>query len=127
MATEEQLKQTLSRILLKDDGDGVTDGIDEDIIDYLASMLHDSGLEDIEESIGPFLESYGCDDELIQDVCTAVSSCGGGGRDATSNGANTLVVIGSTDKNEQNLLNNLHTIILQLLIYGIEGNWVKNV
>jgi len=101
MATEEQLKQTLSRILLKDDGDGVTDGIDEDIIDYLASMLHDSGLEDIEESIGPFLESYGCDDELIQDVCTAVSSCGGGGRAATSNGANTLVVIGSTDKNEQ--------------------------
>jgi ATP-binding cassette subfamily F protein 3 len=63
-------------------------------------MLHDSGLEDIEESIGPFLESYGCDDELIQDVCTAVSSCGGGAA-ATSNGANTLVVIGSTDKNEQ--------------------------
>eukprot|EP00985_Skeletonema_marinoi_P004339 scaffold1898_cov125-Skeletonema_marinoi.AAC.2 len=100
MATEEQLKQTLSKILLQDDGEGVVDGIDEDIIDYLSGMLHESGLEDIDETIVPFLESYGCDEGLVQDVCTAVSTCGAQSSASSDNGgATTLIVNGNNDNN----------------------------
>lgn len=102
MATEEQLKQTLSKILLN--SDVIDYGIDDDIVSYLASMLHESGLEDIEDSIGPFLESYGCTEELIQDVCTAVvnttksTTVYGGG----ACGGSTLVINGDNhDTNNQ--------------------------
>lgn len=102
MATEEQLKQTLSKILLQDDGEGVVDGIDEDIIDYLSGMLHESGLEDIDDTIVPFLESYGCDEELVQDVCTAVSSCGDS-QSTSNNGGATILINGNNNasNNEQ--------------------------
>ena len=104
MASEEQIKRALSKILLKDDGEGVVDGIDDDIIDYLSGMLHESGLEDVEESIAPFLESYGCDDALVQEVCKAVSTCGDG-QSTNANGA-TLVVNGSNNNNDQSSNNN---------------------
>ena len=101
-ATEEQIKQTLTKILLTDGGDGVVDGIDEDIVDYLSGMLHETGLEDIEDSIVPFLESYGCNEELVQDVCTAVSSCGDDDASQSTNGNNNVVVIGNNDHTNGN-------------------------
>lgn len=40
---EEDLRKALAGILLKDDNDdeGVVDGIDGDIVSYLAGMLHE--------------------------------------------------------------------------------------
>ena len=52
-----------------------------DIVDYLAGMLHDSGLEDVEDSIGPFLEGYGCDEDLVKACGDAVLKCANGGGD----------------------------------------------
>lgn len=74
---EEALREALASILLNGTrGDGIVDGIDGDIVTYLAGMLHEGGLDDVEGSIVPFLEGYGCSDELIQQACTAVLSCG---------------------------------------------------
>ena len=39
-------------------------------------MLHESGLDDVEDSIGPFLEGYGCDDDLVKACGDAVMKCG---------------------------------------------------
>lgn len=101
MATEEQLKQTLSKILLQDDGEGIVDGIDEDIIDYLSGMLHESGVEDVDETIVPFLESYGCDEELVQKVCSAVSSCGNAQSPINNDGGASTLVTNGNNHNEQ--------------------------
>ena len=81
--TEEELRGALASILLKDgnDDEGVIDGIDGDIVDYLAGMLYESGLDDVEESIGPFLEGYGCEGALIKACGDAVMQCGGGAAD----------------------------------------------
>eukprot|EP00581_Thalassiosira_minuscula_P015132 CAMPEP_0183714128 /NCGR_PEP_ID=MMETSP0737-20130205/8777_1 /TAXON_ID=385413 /ORGANISM="Thalassiosira miniscula, Strain CCMP1093" /LENGTH=806 /DNA_ID=CAMNT_0025943033 /DNA_START=27 /DNA_END=2447 /DNA_ORIENTATION=+ len=74
--SEEQLSEALSKVLLQDDGEtGIVDGIDEDIISYLAGMLHESGCEDVQDSIGPFLEGYGCEEDLIQSCTDAVMDC----------------------------------------------------
>ena len=76
--SEDDLRSALASVLLKDGGDeGVVDGIDSDIIEYLAGMLAETGLEDVEESVGPFLEGYGCDEDLIGSCCDAVTSIGG--------------------------------------------------
>lgn len=56
-----------------------------DLVSYLAGMLHDSGLEDVEESIGPFLEGYGCDEDLVAACCAAVTKCASGGDNGGSN------------------------------------------
>jgi ATP-binding cassette subfamily F protein 3 len=72
---EETIRTALASVLLSDSGEEIHDGIDEDIVSYLAGMLHESGLDDVEESIGPFLEGYGCPDDLVQKAFTAVSSC----------------------------------------------------
>lgn len=74
---EETLREALASVLLSDSGEELHDGIDEDIVSYLAGMLHESGLDDVEESIGPFLEGYGCPDDLVQKAFAAVSSCNG--------------------------------------------------
>ena len=62
-----------------------------DIVSYLAGMLHESGLDDVDDTIGPFLEGYGCDDVLIKACGTAVMRCadGNGGAyfDAIKNGS----------------------------------------
>jgi energy-coupling factor transporter ATP-binding protein EcfA2 len=73
---EETIREALASVLLSDSGEEVHDGIDEDIVSYLAGMLHESGLDDVEESIGPFLEGYGCPNELVQKAFAAVTSCG---------------------------------------------------
>jgi len=97
MASEEQLKHTLSGVLLKDDGDGVVDGIDDDIITYLAGLLAETDLEDVEESIGPFLESYGCDEELIKEVTTAVVSSNTQSTSNDNSGDATLITNGGNN------------------------------
>ena len=74
--SEDEIRVALASILLKDEDEGVVDGIDGDIISYLAGMLHESGLEDVEESIGPFLEGYGCGDDLVKACGDAVLQCG---------------------------------------------------
>mmetsp|Transcript_5236 Transcript_5236/g.11489 ORF Transcript_5236/g.11489 Transcript_5236/m.11489 type:complete len:794 (-) Transcript_5236:362-2743(-) len=86
---EEDLRKALAGILLKDDNDdeGVVDGIDGDIVSYLAGMLHEGGIDDVEDQIGPFLEGYGCDEDLISKACKAVTSCANG---ATSSGKTTV-------------------------------------
>lgn len=57
-----------------------------DIVSYLAGMLHDSGLDDVEESIGPFLEGYGCDDELVKACGAAVMNCAKNGNENGGDG-----------------------------------------
>ena len=74
--SEDELRDALASILLKDEDEGVVDGIDADIVDYIAGMLHESGLEDVEETIKPFLEGYGCDDDLVKACGDAVLQCG---------------------------------------------------
>ncbi len=97
MASEEQLKHTLSGVLLKDDGEGVVDGIDDDIITYLAGLIAETDLEDVEESIGPFLESYGCDEELIKEVSTAVVSSNTQSTSNDNSGDATLITNGGNN------------------------------
>ena len=73
---EDSIREALASVLLSDNGeDGKVEGIDGDIVSYLAGMLHESGLDDVEESIGPFLEGYGCPDDLVQKAFSAVTSC----------------------------------------------------
>ena len=62
---QDKLVSTLSHVLLDQD----IDGIDEDLIQYLAGLLSeglDDGIteEDVQELMGPFLESVGCPDTL---------------------------------------------------------------
>jgi len=74
--SEDEIRDALASILLKDEDEGVVDGIDGDIVDYIAGMLHENGLDDIEETIKPFLEGYGCDDDLVKACGDAVLNCG---------------------------------------------------
>lgn len=75
--SEEDLREALASLLLVEgnDDEGVVDGIDGDIVSYLAGMLHETELEDVEDSIGPFLEGYGCDDDLVKACGDAVMQC----------------------------------------------------
>lgn len=45
-------------------------------------MLHESGLEELDESLGPFLEGYGCGDDLVKSCREAVMQCANGNRGA---------------------------------------------
>ena len=104
--TEEELRGALASILLKDgnDDEGVIDGIDGDIVDYLAGMLYESGLDDVEESIGPFLEGYGCDDSLIKACGDAVMQCGGGADYGGSNNIHKVTVVANGNKDDDDPL-----------------------
>lgn len=78
---EEELSACLSGVLLEDNDD-----MDEDLIEYLVGMICDedtvtleevakcqmNGESDIFEAIQPFLESSGCDDEMVLKTCLAV-------------------------------------------------------
>ena len=80
---EEELSRCLSGVLLDDNDD-----LDEDLITYLVGMICDEdtvALQDIAnctideeseifETIGPFLESSGCDDGTILKTCEAVQA-----------------------------------------------------
>lgn len=77
--TEDDITAALSNVLLSD----VNDGLDSDLISYLAGMLSE-GLSPTElaisgedspvmTSVGPFLESSGCSNELIERACKAVN------------------------------------------------------
>mmetsp|Transcript_16138 Transcript_16138/g.38699 ORF Transcript_16138/g.38699 Transcript_16138/m.38699 type:complete len:804 (-) Transcript_16138:121-2532(-) len=96
---EEELRSALASILLKDgnDDEGVIDGIDGDIVSYLAGMLHESGLDDVEESMGPFLEGYGCDDDLIKTCSDAVMQCAEDAGNENGNQSHTTVINGSSN------------------------------
>jgi len=96
--SEDELRDALASILLKDEDEGVVEGIDGDIVDYIAGMLHESGLDDIEETIGPFLEGYGCDDDLVKQCGDAVLQCG-----ATKDTNNDMhkVINGDSDDTKQ--------------------------
>ena len=105
--TEEELRGALASILLKDgnDDEGVIDGIDGDIVDYLAGMLYESGLDDVEESIGPFLEGYGCEGALIKACGDAVMQCGGGAADyGGSNNIHKVTVVANGNKDDDDPL-----------------------
>lgn len=72
---EEKLSEALSSVLLGDDDDVVVEGLDEDLVAYIAGMLNSSVLENevdvdsLDEAIGevmvPFLDSVSCPDELV--------------------------------------------------------------
>jgi hypothetical protein len=68
---EEQLTEALSKVLLKDD----IDGLDEDLVSYMAGLLASKVAEDdgdidataesaIDEVLVPFLESVACPDDV---------------------------------------------------------------
>lgn len=52
---EENVRKTLTSIL---------PGIDEDVLDYFQSMILDCDLDDLTESLAPFIESYGFADDI---------------------------------------------------------------
>lgn len=96
--SEDDLRGALASVLLKDGGDeGVVDGIDGDIIEYLAGMLAETEMDDVEESVGPFLEGYGCDETLIRSCCDAVTSIGSVGSGGGPSSSDMHVVNGSRD------------------------------
>lgn len=76
--TEENLRSTLSDVLLKEN----IDGLDEDLVVYisglLASQLEDNGSEScediLEETMVPFLDSVACPAELVEEAKTAILS-----------------------------------------------------
>ncbi len=79
--TEEELVSTLSGVLLREDQE--IDGLDEDLVVYLAGLIatqlldaqdEDSAREVLEESMIPFLESVGCPPDLMQAAVTAITS-----------------------------------------------------
>mmetsp|Transcript_27791 Transcript_27791/g.40978 ORF Transcript_27791/g.40978 Transcript_27791/m.40978 type:complete len:798 (+) Transcript_27791:103-2496(+) len=77
---ENELCNCLSKVILENED------IDEDLIDYLVGMICDGDTvtltevasadidedSEIYQAIGPFLESSGCDEDLIIKACTAV-------------------------------------------------------
>lgn len=84
---EEHLTEVLSKVLLEDNnnnnGGEEIDGLDEDLVAYIAGMLvskvaEDEGEEDatpesaVDEVMVPFLESVACPDEMIAAAKTAV-------------------------------------------------------
>eukprot|EP00977_Amphora_coffeiformis_P011630 scaffold2791_cov154-Amphora_coffeaeformis.AAC.14 len=70
---EEKLSEALSNVLLKDE----VEGLDEDLVAYIAGMLHSSVVENevdpdsLDEAIGevmvPFLDSVQCPDNLVEE------------------------------------------------------------
>ena len=78
---EEQLTEALSKVLLKDDIE--IDGLDEDLVAYIAGMLSSKVAEDegdddatpesaVDEVMVPFLESVACPDDLTAAAKEAV-------------------------------------------------------
>jgi hypothetical protein len=80
--TEEQLSKALSSVLLKEE----VEGLDEGLVEYIAGMLNSSIMDSendvdpdsLDETIGevmvPFLESVDCPDSLIEDARRQVLS-----------------------------------------------------
>jgi ATP-binding cassette subfamily F protein 3 len=80
---EDELSECLSGVLLEDNDD-----LDEDLITYLVGMICDEDTVTLEEiakcsvdqeseifeTIGPFLESSGCDDDMILKTCKVVQN-----------------------------------------------------
>ena len=83
-ATEEQLSEELSRVLLTEAEEEV-DGLDEDLVTYISGMLaakmdedehgssDDAIDEAIEEVLVPFLENVECPDHLVQQAKQSIS------------------------------------------------------
>lgn len=77
---EDELVKTLSSIFVEDHGGIALDGLEEDMISYLAGLLAE-GLEDddlnsnetIRELMEPFLEGFDCPEDLLDQACVAVS------------------------------------------------------
>lgn len=78
---EEQLSAALSKVLLSDDVD--VDGLDEDLVEYIAGMLSSKVAEDegdsdatpesaVDEVMVPFLESVACPDEIVASAKEAI-------------------------------------------------------
>lgn len=79
--TEDELVETLGCVLLSDAKEPIIDGLDGDLVAYLAGLTvtqlvdapdEDSAKEILEESMVPFLESVACPPELIQSAMTAI-------------------------------------------------------
>ena len=117
---EEQLSEALSKVLLHDNVD--VDGLDEDLVEYIAGMLsskvtEDEGDEDatpesaVDEVMVPFLESVACPDDIVAAAKEAVvqllksstSSNTGSGDDAA--GISPSSTVGTTRKLSQGLVN----------------------
>lgn len=79
---EEQVQQVLEKVLLQDAQAVVVDGLDEDLITYLAGLLSE-GLQDeeitpesVESLMGPFLESMACPLDLQKEANQAIVALG---------------------------------------------------
>ena len=63
----EELTQKLSDVLLKDNGEELVDGLDQDLVEYLAGLLSeadDLAEESVDELMDPFFESVDVPDDL---------------------------------------------------------------
>ena len=84
--TEDELVAALSKVLLNNndnDDDELVEGLDEDLVSYIAGMLASKAAEEvgsdpsvlaeaIDEVLLPFLESVHCPEELVKQAETAV-------------------------------------------------------
>eukprot|EP00566_Odontella_aurita_P004865 CAMPEP_0113545102 /NCGR_PEP_ID=MMETSP0015_2-20120614/11076_1 /TAXON_ID=2838 /ORGANISM="Odontella" /LENGTH=766 /DNA_ID=CAMNT_0000445433 /DNA_START=49 /DNA_END=2346 /DNA_ORIENTATION=- /assembly_acc=CAM_ASM_000160 len=95
--SEEDLASALSAVLLDEDGEeGVADGIDSDLVSYLAGMLAEghsaselaaAGPDSpAAEVLSPFLESSGCPDDVIAAAVRAVNEASNASMTAASGG-----------------------------------------
>jgi ATP-binding cassette subfamily F protein 3 len=89
---EEQVHEALSNVLLNENQ---VDGLDEDLIQYLAGLLAE-GLEDedvtqesVQELMGPFLESMACPVHLMEKANQAVVTLGSTATTSNNNNNNT--------------------------------------
>ena len=114
---EEQLSEALSKALLSDDV-GDVDGLDEDLVEYIAGMLSSKVAEDegdsnatpesaVDEVMVPFLESVACPEEIVASAKAAVvqlirESKSSSGQDGESSA---LSAAGPTRKLSQGLVN----------------------
>jgi len=89
---EEQVQEALSKVLLEDNQ---VDGLDEDLIQYLAGLLSE-GLEEeeitsdtVQELMGPFLESMVCPSHLIEKANQTVVELASASNTSSNTNSNT--------------------------------------
>jgi hypothetical protein len=66
------------------------------------SPMQSTNYHSVEESIAPFLESYGCDEELIKEVTTAVvsSNTQSSASNGNGNGGDTTLITNGGNNND---------------------------
>lgn len=99
--SEEELSEALSGVLLHDDVD--VDGIDEDLVAYMAGLISSQADEGnpitkelLEESLVPFLESVSCPSDLVESTKSAILEKAANQQQSNGGGASSLAEAGQS-------------------------------